>query len=177
MKLNRRGGAATTRRALAFWTVAGLLLVTWAQSVSGQTGDSPATFSRSPAEGVAGITVSVSGTGCLLDGRPAQFNHLLFDRTDGGIEGAFHTSVDVPVQPDGTWSGQLRVPPDAPAGSYNLTSTCQASDMVWGSVNSDFRVLAGPPITVPTTTTTLPTTTTTLVPAGPPLRAPLDRTG
>jgi hypothetical protein len=131
--------------------------VAWAGS------DQPPVFDRNPAEGPPGTAINVSGQGCTLDGRPAQYVHVRGALLHAGVAFDFYDTYD--VNGDGSWAGTLSVPTDSPPGQYDLGAACHASDMSWNSLHHDFRVLdpnAPPPTTVPTTTTAArPSSTTT----------------
>jgi hypothetical protein len=70
---------------------------------------------------------------------------------------------DIAVDPvDGSFSGRLPVPSDAPEGEYALTSQCITQDQVPGNGRDDFTV-AGEPLPTTSTTSTPVTSTTVTV--------------
>lgn len=110
------------------------------------------TISRTPTEGPPGTVIELSGTGCLLYGRATErVGIFMYSRE-------FDTSTTFPVASDGTWSGSLAVPAQAPPGNYRIRASCIEQDQVLPGVETDFRVLQG---STTTTTTTASTTTTT----------------
>ena len=136
-------------------------------------------MTRSPASGPPGTEIMLSGTGCLLDGRPAESVFVRLETALGETSEPYLVTSTIPVRADGTWSGTLRLSVEAPPARYVLSTTCQASDMSFGVVDSDFIVVAGePPLpaTTSTTTTTVPVTPVDTTPDVT-VRPPLVRTG
>jgi hypothetical protein len=117
------------------------------------TADEAPEFHRSPETGLPGSSISVSGKGCTLRGQPAQRAYVLASLLNAGHVYGFDRTFDVAV--DGSWSGSLPVPADAEYGYYRLDAECQAEDMSWNGMASDFTVVdpAAPPTTTTTSTT------------------------
>ena len=128
--------------------------------VNGGAASAQFTFERSPAEGPRGTVIKVSGTGCIEGGKPYQQAHIHFYRRAGQEGGGFDTFQDYPIRSDGTWSGDLVVPQEAPPGNYGIGVTCEADDMSFPVGEADFVVNSDPPIPPPSTTTTTTSTST-----------------
>lgn len=111
--------------------------------------------------GPPGISIGLSGT-CWWLGIPneAAFIRLARIVTDGELP--FDTSIELPVRSNGSFSGQLVVPVEAPQGEYTLSLNCRTEDQFTAFFDTTFTV-AGDPIT---TTSTSSTTTTVVQPPG-----------
>jgi len=123
----------------------GLAVVLTLASYTALAQPSGRTLTRTPAQGSPGTSIALSGTGCFFPGRPAESVFARLASRAGTTGGPFDTSAEFPVKPDGTWSGQIVVPPDAPAGEYSLSASCVEGDALLSPEESDFRVLPGPP--------------------------------
>lgn len=101
----------------------------------------------SPLRFKPGRVLSVSGTNCILGGRPMEESFVLLSRNVDQSGGEpFSSSSRHPVGPDGTWSGQHGVPVSAQPGAYLVTQSCSASDQsIFSPGNTDVEVSADPP--------------------------------
>ena len=104
----------------------------------------------SPAEALPGGTVHVDGI-CTLRGRPATDVFLFFFPVDSTTES---TSVSVPFDlTTGRIEADIRVPPEARPGAYELYWMCGADDMAFGGNEEGIRFTVlgpGPATTEPT---------------------------
>jgi hypothetical protein len=95
------------------------------------------TISRSPTRGGPGTVIKVSGTGCASPDRVSVRLYAKVDSTGRPSD----TSQTFQPRPDGTWSGQITVPADAPAGDYGLDATCFYQDTAFvPSASTTFTV-------------------------------------
>lgn len=116
------------------------------------------TFERSPSFGPPSTVISVSGTGCIESGKPYTEARVWLSRRGDQAGDPYDTSENYAIRPDGTWSGELRVPMEAPEGRYVLDASCRADDMVFRSGEADFYVgesipISSPPSPAPSVTT------------------------
>ncbi|MBI2710295.1 MAG: hypothetical protein HYX34_11460 [Actinobacteria bacterium] len=128
-----------------------------------QVSDTTSTLNISPDSGPPGTAISVSGS-CVFRGVPSERAYIRGHH----VTVRFDFYQYIPVASDGTYSGELMVPVDAPTGAYHISLSCLRADTVFGDAQQPFTVTPGigPSTTTTTTaTTTAPTTTTT---AGPP---------
>lgn len=156
-------------------TLAGLSLLLTALALGGPValaGVNPGyTFTRTPDHGKPGTVIHFEGTGCEYQGKPYQgvWIFLRYDR-DGNKPPRAAQKYD--IANDGSFSGDVTVPKDAPAGHYVLTAQCYASDMAFAVGDLDFTVDGSPPSPKPTRTAS-PTPQPTLRPT--PSRTPTPR--
>ncbi len=96
---------------------------------------------------VAGGTLHIDGNRCQGDG-------VEYSLSESGRQvGAFKSLGSLPVNPDGTWGGDITAPVGLPAGRAELRARCglinQFGDQVW--INYDdavaIEILPGPPVT------------------------------
>ncbi len=78
-------------------------------------------FESTPARGLTGTAVEVSGGGCLLPGTSTPGDGVVVTLVHDGVVSADET---VPVDADGSWRGTLTVPDDAAVGTYRLKAVC-----------------------------------------------------
>lgn len=145
------------RRLVGVVPLAAVALVLLAVGPSVTAQDGAVTFERSPASGPPGTVIAVSGTGCLLGGEPADFAFVLAFNLLGSPNPPFDFSARLPVEADGSFSGELTVPLDALPEEYRLGGHCALQDQAFGSFDAPFTVTG----TGPTTSTSSTSTSTT----------------
>ena len=85
------------------------------------------TLTYSPTEGETGTAIAVEGQDCFLtDGTTGADGVIVVLESDAGDQLAATT---VPVQPDGTFSGELVVPAEVPIGTHQLRGTCVSPEL------------------------------------------------
>lgn len=131
--------------------------------------DGGPTFVYSPTSGAPGTRIQLSGTCPFGAGGRGDAAFVRLARVVSAGETPFDTSVTMPVREDGTFSGELVVPADAPPDEYELRMNCIAGDQTFGDQERPFQVLPG---TGSSTTTTVSSPTT--LPVAPPA-SPVDR--
>ncbi len=110
-------------------------------SARGDSNDAPPEFHRTPAAVFPGETVAVSGRGCALGGQRAQFARVhLFRYSGRDGQPIYGVSREYRVATNGDWADMFVVPGDAPPGPYGLSASCQADDMVWNRITTEFAV-------------------------------------
>jgi LPXTG-motif cell wall-anchored protein len=120
-------------------------------------------FSFHPSEAKRGDLIYFTGS-CLWGGSANGVDMFVAAGPvrDLNYEGFFR---HVTPAADGTVSGTLRVPEDAPAAAYIVSGTCFAGDQGFAETDGPFRVVGPPLITSPSPTTT-PTPKASLTMAG-----------
>lgn len=112
--------------------------------------DPEPTLSVAPLRFKAGRVLFVSGTNCVLGGRPMDESFVQLSRNvviSGGEP--FGANARYPVSADGSWSGLLGVPASTPSGAYTVGQLCLASDQARPSPGRiDVVVTSDPPATV-----------------------------
>ncbi len=171
--MNRSSAITTIRNRLLFVAGASALV---AAVLAGPAASAPAvppddTYEISGAPSVVrpGGTITFTGT-CWMNRYLGATTHVNVRGALIGIEGVgqpfgFKISGVVVDPRDGSYSGRLAVPGDAPQGNYTLGGQCITQDQVPGDGQDTFTVEGDP---LPTTsTTTAPVTSTTLGGTGP----------
>jgi hypothetical protein len=125
----------------------------------------PAAPQVSPAGGVPGTTVTVTGGGTGACPPPPGSAHPRAVVTLDDGAGMVRASALADVAADGSWKATLRVP-DLPAQDATVGASCRASDTASApyatSAAASFTIT--PPPTTTTATTTVPTTAGTTLP-------------
>ncbi len=151
-------GVTLQRRLLFIVCAIGSVACVNAGVVDAESNDTPPEFHRSPDAAFPGDTIAVSGRGCTLDGRPAQFADVYLSRYSGrDSQPVYGTSEEYPVAANGDWADRFVIPVDAPPGPYRMSAACRTSDMIWNSVDTEFTVYDP---NAPPTTASAPATTT-----------------
>jgi hypothetical protein len=157
-------------------TTAGLLLAGAALGLSAASATTTAggrSMTRSPSHGRPGTVVSIDGKGCIEGDHPYETASLsVYYRADPNVRAV---SV-VDVQPDGTFHGTVKVPPNGPPGHWVVSATCRAADMLFPVGEAPFTVDGPPPSPTPSPSPTRPTpATSTPAPSRPPTASPRPR--
>lgn len=103
-------------------------------------------FTVSPNEGGPFTVVNVSGANCT-DGPAPSVTGTVVGSPDVGVVADFTATPDA----SGEWAAMFTVPPNKPAGPYEVTATCltdpnQANGDAYG--NQPFTILEGEPATM-----------------------------
>lgn len=111
------------------------------------------TLDVTPSSVAPGGTLHVSGSGCILDGSPAEHVALIWGRL-AYEDGPHQRFAQAPVKPDGSWSLDFVVPRDAPPEPYVLGTGCVGGDQMFNGHQKQVSVsthvtaeapTAGPP--------------------------------
>ncbi|MBL8774347.1 MAG: VCBS repeat-containing protein [Acidimicrobiales bacterium] len=78
-------------------------------------------FSSSPAEGVTGTAIEVSGADCLLPGTDEPGDGVVVTLVH---DGAVFADATIEVGDDGRWEGTLTVPAGTPVDPYRIKAVC-----------------------------------------------------
>ncbi len=122
--------------ALAF----GLLFLATAFPASAQEANPGYTFTYTPSHGKPGTVIHVEGTGCHYEGKPYEYAAVYLYYRGDPDETTARARERYAIADDGSFSGDLTVPTDAPAGKYILSADCYASDMAFAVADTDFIV-------------------------------------
>lgn len=134
------------RRCLA--PVAALAIMLAVGAAWAQYGDR--TMTRTPDHGKPGTVITITGTGCIEDGKP--YDSALLMVSYKGDPRRSENYTDVPVHDDGTFEGKVAVPDDAPPGDYVVSVDCSADDMVHQVGREPFTVDGTSPSPTPSAT-------------------------
>jgi hypothetical protein len=138
----------------------GILVVSLGLAANGWTQDSepevPSNFAFTPEAGPPGTTIQVSGN-CPAGG-PGSGSFVRIARiVDAPGEEPFDAAISPALASDGSFTGNLQVPDDAPPDRYTLGAECNEGDAVLTPpVRRVFHVTPG--TRRPSTSTTVPGT-------------------
>lgn len=131
--------------------VAGALLLLWALSPQAFA-QQAMEFRFSPGTGQRGQILSISGWNCRVgNGPPAEKASVYLYLRAGQPGVPFGRHFDFSVDSDASWSGELRIPADAPPGEYVIVVNCVEDDAVAPKGDREFDVRVGdaPTLTAP----------------------------
>ena len=156
--------------------MAAVLLIGRGDRADAKFGDPPPTLHVSSMSGRPGTVITLSGERATVDGEPFDRMSCIFTRSiDNPDLVGYRQFAKFPVNPDGTWQGQITVGADAPNGYYNVGAlgSYDGDDAFYSTEPAYIRFTVygsfdpPPATTAPATTTQQKTTRPTTPPTRP----------